>query len=435
MNIKISKLFVFITIIILVIIVSSLFYIKEIRKNAIEIKEYQKNKYLMFEKIYEFKNNIDTLSKLAKEYVYTKDSSLKKRYDEVLSKNINSSRTIEKFYTIMLKKMRNLSHTKDEYDKIKESIKFIKKLLDMEQNPFKQIEINHQKAIAILFSKDYLETKEKTIALIESFILSLENRTASKLELFYNNVDSLYKKLYFLIFLGLIIFILTFWLIYKKILNPIDGLTKNIILFKENKKDSFDFKYYNDEIGFLINNFFEMKQTIDKNIEKLQYNASYDFLTKIFNRKTYFEISEEIFELSKRQNEPFSILLIDIDHFKRINDTYGHLIGDEVLKFVSSNISKLLRKSDILGRYGGEEFIVTLPNTKLDNAKTIAEKINKYIYDNHYVNETYNLQLSVSVGIAQIKKETNLTDLIHKADEALYKAKNYGRNRVVVYEE
>ncbi|MCG3684540.1 GGDEF domain-containing protein [Aliarcobacter butzleri] len=435
MNIKISKLFVFITIIILVIIVSSLFYIKEIRKNAIEIKEYQKNKYLMFEKIYEFKNNIDTLSKLAKEYVYTKDSSLKKRYDEVLSKNINSSRTIEKFYTIMLKKMRNLSHTKDEYDKIKESIKFIKKLLDMEQNSFKQIEINHQKAIAILFSKDYLETKEKTIALIESFILSLENRTASKLELFYNNVDSLYKKLYFLIFLGLIIFILTFWLIYKKILNPIDGLTKNIILFKENKKDSFDFKYYNDEIGFLINNFFEMKQTIDKNIEKLQYNASYDFLTKIFNRKTYFEISEEIFELSKRQNEPFSILLIDIDHFKRINDTYGHLIGDEVLKFVSSNISKLLRKSDILGRYGGEEFIVTLPNTKLDNAKTIAEKINKYIYDNHYVNETYNLQLSVSVGIAQIKKETNLTDLIHKADEALYKAKNYGRNRVVVYEE
>lgn len=435
MNIKISKLFVFITIIILVIIVSSLFYIKEIRKNAIEIKEYQKNKYLMFEKIYEFKNNIDTLSKLAKEYVYTKDSSLKKRYDEVLSKNINSSRTIEKFYTIMLKKMRNLSHTKDEYDKIKESIKFIKKLLDMEQNSFKQIEINHQKAIAILFSKDYLETKEKTIALIESFILSLENRTASKLELFYNNVDSLYKKLYFLIFLGLIIFILTFWLIYKKILNPIDGLTKNIILFKENKKDSFDFKYYNDEIGFLINNFFEMKQTIDKNIEKLQYNASYDFLTKIFNRKTYFEISEEIFELSKRQNEPFSILLIDIDHFKRINDTYGHLIGDEVLKFVSSNISKLLRKSDILGRYGGEEFIVTLPNTKLDNAKTIAEKINKYIYDNHYVNETYNFQLSVSVGIAQIKKETNLTDLIHKADEALYKAKNSGRNRVVVYEE
>lgn len=435
MNIKISKLFVFITIIILVIIVSSLFYIKEIRKNAIEIKEYQKNKYLMFEKIYEFKNNVDTLSKLAKEYVYTKDISYKYRYDEVLSKNINSSRTIEKFYTIMLKKMRNLSHTKDEYDKIKESIKFIKKLLDMEQNSFKQIEINHQKAIAILFSKDYLETKEKTIALIESFILSLENRTASKLELFYNNVDSLYKKLYFLIFLGLIIFILTFWLIYKKILNPIDGLTKNIILFKENKKDSFDFKYYNDEIGFLINNFFEMKQTIDKNIEKLQYNASYDFLTKIFNRKTYFEISEEIFELSKRQNEPFSILLIDIDHFKRINDTYGHLIGDEVLKFVSSNISKLLRKSDILGRYGGEEFIVTLPNTKLDNAKTIAEKINKYIYDNHYVNETYNLQLSVSVGIAQIKKETNLTDLIHKADEALYKAKNYGRNRVVVYEE
>ena len=435
MNIKISKLFVFITIIILVIIVSSLFYIKEIRKNAIEIKEYQKNKYLMFEKIYEFRNNVDILSELAKEYVYTKDSSLKKRYDEVLSKNINSSGTIEGFYTIMFKEMSTFPHTKDEYDKIKESIKLIKRLLDMEENSFMQIEIDHKKAIAILFSKDYLETKEKAIAPIDSFILSLENRTASKLELFYNNMDSLYKKLYFLIFLGLIIFILTFWLIYKKILNPIDGLTKNIILFKENKKDSFDFKYYNDEIGFLINNFFEMKQTIDKNIEKLQYNASYDFLTKIFNRKTYFEISEEIFELSKRQNEPFSILLIDIDHFKRINDTYGHLIGDEVLKFVSSNISKLLRKSDILGRYGGEEFIVTLPNTKLDNAKTIAEKINKYIYDNHYVNETYNLQLSVSVGIAQIKKETNLTDLIHKADEALYKAKNYGRNRVVVYEE
>jgi diguanylate cyclase (GGDEF)-like protein len=419
----------------LFIIVSSLFYIKEIRDSFVEIKEYQKTKHLVFEKIYKFRDIVDTLSELAKQYVYTKDISYKNRYDELLHKNMINSQITHGFDSILFKKINNLPHEKEEYLKLVESTRFTKKLLELEQNAFLLINSDHKKAIASLFSKEYIKTKEKVMVPVDSFILSLEDRTTKKLDFFYNNINVLYKMLYSLIFVGFIVLGIVFWLIYKKIINPISELTKNIVGYKKGKRDKLSIKYYNDEIGFLIKNFSDMQRKIDENIKKLQYNASYDFLTKILNRKTYFEISEEILKLSKRQKGVFSILLIDIDHFKKINDTYGHLIGDEVLKFVSSNISKLLRKSDIFGRYGGEEFIVTLPNTKLDNAKIIAEKINKYIYDNRYVNDTYNLQLSVSVGVAQIKNETNLTDVIHKADEALYKAKNSGRNRVVVYEE
>jgi diguanylate cyclase (GGDEF)-like protein len=420
----------------LFIIVSSLFYIKEIRDSSIELKEYQKTKHFVFEKIYKFRNIVDTLSELAKQYVYTKEISYKNKYDELLHKNTTNSQITHGFDSILFKKTNNLPHEKEEYLKLVESTRFTKKLLELEQNAFLLINSDHKKAIASLFSKEYIKTKEKVMVPVDSFIFSLEDRTTKKIDFFSNKINFLYKILYSLIFVGFIFFGIVFWLVYKKIINPISELTKNIIeCKKEGKIDKFSIKYYDDEIGFLIKNFSDMQRKIDENIKKLQYNAFYDFLTKILNRKTYFEISEEILKLSKRQNKSFSVLLIDIDYFKKINDTYGHLVGDEILVFVSKNITSLLRKSDIFGRFGGEEFIITLPDTKIQSAQMIAQKIKNHIENTPYTDKSHTISLSVSIGVSQFKNEKYLRDIIKKADQALYEAKNSGRNRVIVYEE
>jgi len=189
-------------------------------------------------------------------------------------------------------------------------------------------------------------------------------------------------------------------------------LTKVIISYKNKETDIKEFYYHNDEIGFLIKKFFEMKKVIDDNVNRLKHSASHDSLTKIYNRKAFFEISEEIFLLAKREDKPFSILMLDIDYFKRINDNYGHLIGDEILKFVSSNIASFLRKSDVFGRYGGEEFIVALPNTTENDAEKLALKINEFIQNNIYVDKKHNIEITISIGVAEKKRRMNLLKLL-----------------------
>jgi diguanylate cyclase (GGDEF)-like protein len=410
----------------------------------------------MFEKIYELRRSIDDLTKFARTYVVTKDKIYKENYDNILkirSGDISKPENYFSVYWDLLKPLREIRHpdlnkssdslekemgklpyNEYEYQMLDESKIYIKDILQLENKAFESLENNDQsKAINLLFSKDYHKLKEKVMLPIDKFILSLEKRTTKKIENFNSNNEKLYKKLYILISLGFILSFIIIWLIFKKIINPIKKLTHTIISYKKGEKNIKEFYCYKDEIGFLIKNFFDMKKRIDKDVIKLKYNASHDPLTKIYNRKAFFEIAEEIYELSKRENNELSVLLLDIDHFKKINDTYGHLIGDEVLKFISNNISSLLRKSDLFARYGGEEFIALLPNTKLNDAKKIAQKINNYIYNNPYVDKKHTIKLSISIGIADKKEENNFIEIVNKSDNALYIAKNNGRNCVKVF--
>ena len=168
--------------------------------------------------------------------------------------------------------------------------------------------------------------------------------------------------------------------------------------------------------------------------KKLLEISSVDFLTNIPNRRYFFEVGNKSFHLAKREKHPLSIICIDIDHFKSINDNYGHNIGDEILKLVSSKMNKLIRKSDILARTGGEEFTILLNNTDKENAFILAEKLRTTIENSCYRDKEFEIQVTISLGISELQNDDEeLDSIISRADKALYRAKNESRNKTVIY--
>ena len=159
-------------------------------------------------------------------------------------------------------------------------------------------------------------------------------------------------------------------------------------------------------------------------IEEIKDMAYKDALTGIYNRRYFFEIANKMYLTALRHKKPISIIMCDIDHFKKINDTYGHKIGDIVIKKTAKILEKNIRKNDIVARYGGEEFIIFLYDCNIENAKKIAEKIRVSI-ENTLIEK---LKYTISLGVSS--KGLTLEEIIHNADENLYKAKET-RNKVV----
>ena len=163
--------------------------------------------------------------------------------------------------------------------------------------------------------------------------------------------------------------------------------------------------------------------------------AATDPMTKLYNRRYFDEISQNVIALSERKKENISIVILDIDLFKDVNDTYGHQFGDEVIVTLSKLLLESQRKSDIVCRYGGEEFVILLPNTPLQNATNIAQKIRKLVESlSITLPSGADFKFTISLGVAQIdvENEENIESALKRADEALYKAKNNGRNKVCV---
>ncbi len=163
---------------------------------------------------------------------------------------------------------------------------------------------------------------------------------------------------------------------------------------------------------------------------KLEYESSHDMLTGLLNRRSYeIAITTEAAR-TVRYNKPVSLILFDIDHFKQVNDTFGHRVGDEVLKKVAQLIQSTTRQVDLTYRVGGEEFAIISPDTDLEGARQQAEKLRKCIEV-----ATFDLvgKLKISLGVAQYLPRMTTTELYQQADKALYLAKNSGRNRVEVY--
>ena len=172
---------------------------------------------------------------------------------------------------------------------------------------------------------------------------------------------------------------------------------------------------------------------LEESHNQLKLLASQDHMTKLYNRRYFSEISTTILELAIRHQKPLSLMMIDIDKFKKINDTYGHHIGDIVIISLANTLKELSRKSDVVCRFGGEEFLILLPETDIVGADSIAEKIRKSVEETLVdIEEEQRLKYTISTGISEvkIKEETNLEETIQRADEALYKAKEGGRNRV-----
>ena len=162
---------------------------------------------------------------------------------------------------------------------------------------------------------------------------------------------------------------------------------------------------------------------------KLDKLSSTDSLTGIFNRRYLFEISKKIIAVSKREDKDISLAIIDIDNFKKINDTFGHYIGDQVIISFVNTIRNSIRKNDIFARLGGDEFIVLFQDTSLENALIICEKVKLAIAKEEIDKET---MYTISIGVSQLdlSSEDIMNEALKKADNALYKSKKYGRNQI-----
>lgn len=160
--------------------------------------------------------------------------------------------------------------------------------------------------------------------------------------------------------------------------------------------------------------------------------ATTDPLTGAYNRREWFKRIEVETIRAARTQTPLCVIMLDLDHFKNINDTYGHQAGDEVLKWVSAKMHKALRASDILCRYGGEEFLIMAPETDIEKSTFLAERIRLLIEEEPVNSKEAQIHVTVSLGVAQYQPNETHEHMIFRADKALYQAKHNGRNRVCV---
>lgn len=222
---------------------------------------------------------------------------------------------------------------------------------------------------------------------------------------------------------------------YKKTVNK-DKNRFEVEVIRNDKKEYYEFRTASlkDNKKILGYVYFIQDVTRQKEmIKELNNMANYDELTQIYNRRRLMEEAERELTKAKRDKRNLSLLMIDIDHFKKVNDKYGHLAGDEVIKMVARACENKMRINDIIGRYGGEEFIIILPNADKESAINIAESIREHIqgFTTNFKKEKINVTVSIGVACAIIKDNSiDIEQMIHEADTNLYYAKNHGRNQI-----
>ncbi|MFN3975779.1 MAG: GGDEF domain-containing protein [Aquificaceae bacterium] len=271
---------------------------------------------------------------------------------------------------------------------------------------------------------------------------------------FIKDVSSIYRETY-LIFLALalhslLVFSFLAFMLFRIASNLVGRVIflKNIAASIEKRdfsaadllKDSKESE--KDEVWELRHSIYNMAVSLKQAFEELKEKqreleelAYYDPLTGLPNRRFFFEHANLILESAKRYKNHFALLLMDLDHFKKINDVYGHEAGDLLLKRFADVLRKNSRKSDVPARLGGEEFVLLMPNTNVQQGKVVAERIRQQFQNSVVVHRGVEISTTLSGGLASfVPGVEEIDDLIRMADEALYKAKELGRNRIEVYE-
>lgn len=198
-------------------------------------------------------------------------------------------------------------------------------------------------------------------------------------------------------------------LIQQRILGPGDKISIGATVLRFSYNDEIEEEYHSKLFAF----------------------AAIDTLTGLYNRRYTFNELENQLKIAKRNERIFSLIMLDIDDFKKINDTYGHQAGDEYLKKIAFIINHTLREQDIPGRVGGEEFLIILPETNLDGAQQLANRIRERVENTPLIYKGANIKTTISAGISQYEPKISIKYLYQKADVALYKAKQMGKNRVI----
>jgi two-component system, cell cycle response regulator len=182
---------------------------------------------------------------------------------------------------------------------------------------------------------------------------------------------------------------------------------------------------------------FTYHDNLDEIFQKQMYESALrDGLTKAFNKKYFTDRLESELTFALRHGSPLVLVMFDIDHFKKVNDTYGHQAGDLVLSEISTLLTAALRAEDVFARYGGEEFAVICRGTDVSQAQIVGERMRKAVEGHRFVHEGTPIPVTISVGIAALPDLAvkDATDLVARADKALYQSKHGGRNRVTIHQ-
>lgn len=184
----------------------------------------------------------------------------------------------------------------------------------------------------------------------------------------------------------------------------------------------------NNEFSGYIGSCIDVTEKIEgANLKKM---AQIDNLTGVFNRQYFHSIVKEELDKANRFKNEFCIVMIDLDSFKQINDTYGHLVGDKVLKLFANSCKKSIRKFDILGRFGGDEFIVFMPQTSLENAKITFDRLNIFLSEPVKINKQLSIRISFSYGITSSTGNESLDKILIRADHNMYEMKSKNKHNL-----
>ncbi|OGR37098.1 MAG: hypothetical protein A2051_06770 [Desulfovibrionales bacterium GWA2_65_9] len=276
-----------------------------------------------------------------------------------------------------------------------------------------------------------------------SLLLLLLPAIPAGLLLFYSNADLQLSRLNFLLLACLSLPVVASAVLGHAIVRALLGPLR-LLLEGAEKVETGEYGHTIDlsmhpgapeEMVHLVGAFNRMSGTVRRHVETIQATSRTDQLTGICNRRHLLAEGYRIINMAIRANKPCSCLMIDIDHFKLVNDEHGHPVGDRYLIHIAGCIAAATRDSDLTARYGGEEFVVLAPNASLEEACILAERIRSTVAETPLKVRTGILSNTVSIGVAEYSMEPEfganiLEDMIEKADKALYRAKQSGRNRV-----
>ncbi|MCP4141514.1 MAG: sensor domain-containing diguanylate cyclase [Chloroflexi bacterium] len=462
MNIS-KKVFLFFAILFLLTATLS-FYLWSMADTSNRLTETQKRRFDSYKLAEELRRSSDQLTRMARSYVATGDERFKEyfeiiadirdgkkarpeNYDETFWDYVTEEFDFEKFSSTpdrkisLLSMMEELHFTDDELSLLAEAKLYSDNLINLEVQAFHameglflgddnqysiQSEPDPELASQLLYGTEYHQEKARIMRKVDDFFHALEKRTTSEINDLQEEqrrhqiiVASLAIVIVIYILLGFHYFRADFVIPLKKIKQDVLHMQSGNYIFQDVQRK--------DEIGLLMQAFKEMADIVSKNIEKLNKTSRTDALTKLNNRRTMNEALElEKYNTTRYRTES-SIIMIDIDHFKKVNDQHGHNIGDLVLQEFANILQKRTRSSDVVCRWGGEEFLVLCSNTSYENTQKAAESLRKAI-NNYLFTEVGHI--TASFGVADIGANKSLEDTVSQADSALYKAKKSGKNRV-----
>ena len=328
--------------------------------------------------------------------------------------------------------------------------KFIRRLEQINNSENSQILIRMQDEI-INHTESDLDPEvwfEKMSLKIENYAQLIDAMVSQMREDADRSMQEAYETLVVLWSLLVVMFLLSLWIsiaLKKSILQPIEAFTKSMQSLANGDKQFFINPYRKDDaIGKMTAAFDSFRRSLiqadyasilldikEQKAENYETLANLDPLTKALNRRGFMEHFEAAFNDAQMQQTPLSLLAIDLDHFKKINDTYGHDVGDLVLQRFVMKVQKMIRHEDSFARTGGEEFSLLLPATNKEIVLRIAQRILEETEAIDFSDISVGLHLSVSIGISQYREGYTITSLQKEADKQLYKAKENGRNQVV----